>query len=164
MSLSSTSSTDTAPPSAQPRSGRLLTMVALSVAGIAISGYLTYVHLAHATPMCVVGAGCETVNASVYSAIAGVPVALLGLGLYGLLFILSLAALRGTESISSWAVLGAFGLALSGTLYSGYLTYIELFVLQALCAWCLTSAAIMTVIFALSTWTLLRPPGASDRQ
>ncbi|MBI4496856.1 MAG: vitamin K epoxide reductase family protein [Chloroflexi bacterium] len=139
------------------RSARLLALPLLSAAGLGVSAYLTYVRLAHGAPLCGTG-GCETVNASAYAAVGQVPIAVLGLLLYGLVLVLSLAALRGPLSLAPWMLLGVFGLTASGTLYSAYLTAIELFVLEAICPWCVTSAAIVTVICVVSAWTLLRPP------
>lgn len=159
MNATSTA-TSLEPAPAQSVSLRLLALAALSLAGLGISGYLTYVRLAHAVPMCSTVRGCETVNSSPYAAIGEIPIALLGMGLYTLLLCLSLVAWKGPTALQPWAVLGSFGLALSGTLYSGYLTYIEVFVLQALCQWCLTSATVVTTMCGLSAWTLLRPPGA----
>lgn len=162
MSSTATTPSDAPRRAARARSLRLLAVPVLSLVGAGISAYLTSIRLAHATPMCVVGHGCETVNSSPYAAIGDVPIAVLGLGLYSVIIALSLAALWGPEPVHAWAVLGIFGLALCGTLYSGYLTYIEVFILDALCPWCLTSAAIVTTVFCLACWTLVRPPSPFD--
>jgi uncharacterized membrane protein len=91
---------------------------ALAVVGILISGYLTWVHYAGVAPVCVGGSGgCESVQTSSYATIFGVPVATLGLvGYSGLLLS---ALLRGKAGV----YLGLL-VALVGTLFSAYLTYL----------------------------------------
>jgi uncharacterized membrane protein len=116
-----------------PRTGLLV----LAVLGLLISAYLTWTHFAGLAPICTGGGeGCETVQSSRYAVLLGVPVALLGLIAYGGLIIS--AALWGQAGI----YLG-FLISLIGTLFSAYLTYLEIFVIGALCQWCLASAAIM---------------------
>jgi uncharacterized membrane protein len=126
---------------------RILLFV-LAVLGVVISAYLTWTHYAGLTPVCTgSGEGCETVQSSRYASLLGIPVAVLGLVAYGgLLF-----------SAVLWRVIGIYlGLLISlvGTLFSAYLTYLEIFVIGALCQWCLASAAIMVaalVCTALAT-------------
>lgn len=110
---------------------------ALAVAGLLISAYLTWVHYMGVAPVCVGGSGsCETVQSSSYATIFGVPVAVLGLvGYSGLLFS---ALLQGEVGV----YLGIL-IALVGVLFSAYLTYLEVFVIHAICEWCVASAAIM---------------------
>jgi uncharacterized membrane protein len=110
---------------------------ALAVVGLLISGYLTWVHYAGVAPVCVGGSGgCETVQTSSYAMIFGVPVAALGLVGYTGLFLAAL--LRGEAGV----YLGLL-VALVGTLFSAYLTYLELFVIHAICEWCVASAVLM---------------------
>lgn len=123
-------------------------LAAVSVAGLAVSLYLTWTYAAGAAPACVGGsAGCETVQSSPYSRILGVPVPALGLGGYAALLVS--AALRGLAG-------AAFGLfvALVGTLFSGYLTWLELFVIEAICQWCVASAVLMVAALALAALRL----------
>jgi uncharacterized membrane protein len=110
---------------------------ALAVAGLLISAYLTWTHFLGVAPVCISGSGgCETVQSSRYAAIFGIPVAALGVVAYvGLLFS---AVLLGETGV----YLG-FLIALVGAFFSAYLTYLEVFVIGALCQWCLASAAIM---------------------
>jgi uncharacterized membrane protein len=110
---------------------------ALAVVGLLISGYLTWVHYARVAPVCVGGGGgCETVQTSSYATILGVPVAVVGLvGYSGLLLS---ALLRGELG----AYLG-FLVALVGAFFSAYLTYLEVFVIHAVCEWCVASATVM---------------------
>jgi uncharacterized membrane protein len=129
---------------------------ALAVAGLLISAYLTWTHIVGAAPVCISGSGgCETVQSSRYATILGIPVATLGAvaylgllfsavlrgeaGVYlGFLILLFSAVLRGEAGV----YLG-FLIALVGAFFSAYLTYLEVFVIRALCQWCLASAAVM---------------------
>lgn len=125
------------------------TMIVLGLVGLVVSGYLTAVHYTEAPLVCLGTSGCETVNRSAYSEVAGIAVALLGAGAY--LMILGLLGAETSQLIQrQTAVLGVFGLALAGALYSAYLTYVEIFLLRAICSWCVISAIIMTAIFTLA--------------
>ena len=101
--------------------------------------------------MCVGGGGgCETVQASRYATVAGVPVAVLGIAGYASLLVS--AVMRGEAGV----YLG-FMISLVGTLFSAYLTYLEVFVIHAICQWCVASAAIMVsalVCASLAAWRL----------
>ena len=120
-------------------------LAVLAVAGSLISAYLTWAHLSGAAPVCVGGSGgCETVQTSRYSEIVGVPVAALGLVAYAAMLI---CAVVRDESA---AILGVF-LALVGTLFSAYLTYLELFVIRAICQWCVASAVVVAAYLVLGT-------------
>jgi uncharacterized membrane protein len=114
-----------------------LLLAALSAAGLLISAYLTWSYLRGVVPACVGdSSGCEAVQTSRYSAILGVPVAALGLAGYAGL--LTSALLKG----EGWVFFGLF-VALVGVLFSGYLTWLELSVIRAICQWCVTSALLM---------------------
>jgi len=118
--------------------------------GIGISGYLTWSHLAGQSPYCGGYHGCATVQNSPYAEIGGIPVA--SIGLLGYLILLGLSLLRDRVQGEMVFYLSAtlFGTALIGFLYSLYLTYLEAFVIRAWCFWCVTSALVITVIFALT--------------
>jgi uncharacterized membrane protein len=116
----------------------------LALLGVAVASYLVYVHYADIAPVCTTG-GCEKVQSSDYAELLGIPVALLGL--VGCLGILGSLAVPG----ESGRMLGA-GLSLIGFGFSAYLTYLELFEIDAICQWCVASAVIMTILFVL-TWT-----------
>ena len=127
----------------------------LSLLGMVIAGYLTATKLAGAAPYCAGIGSCEAVNASPYSVVLGVPVALLGFGAYLIIFGLALLP-RWQPQYEFQADLALFGVALVGTLYSAYLTYVELFVLYEICLWCVASAIVITLIAALAFWQLQR--------
>ena len=121
-----------------------------TAAGLAIALYLTLVHYEGGDPVCGLGGDCEKVQTSTYAELAGVPVALLGLLTYvGVL----LALLLPGEA----ARLATVGLAWVGAGFSGYLTYRELFTIDAICPWCVASAVCMVTLALLSTWRWLYP-------
>ncbi len=118
--------------------------LALAVGGVAVAAYLTLVHYRDELLVCSTG-GCETVQKSPYAEIRGIPVALLGLGMY--IVITGLLVLRQIRpERTEQTTLAVFALALAGTVFTIYLTYLELFVIDAICQWC--------VIFAIITWVL----------
>jgi uncharacterized membrane protein len=125
--------------------------VAVAVAGLGIATYLTVVHYAGGSPVCAVAHGCATVQKSDYAKFAGVPVALLGV--FGYLAILA-SLVRDTEATRTAA---AF-LSIGGLAFSGWLTYVELFEIDAICIWCVGSAICMALLAALSTVRMLRSP------
>jgi uncharacterized membrane protein len=129
--------------------GLRVAIAALALAGLAIAAYLTYLHYADVKAFCVAGGGgCEKVRTSDYAKLAGVPVALLGLVVY----VLVLASLRVSgEAGRATGVI----LALAGFGFSAYLTYRELFTIDAVCQWCVASALVMTALAVLTTWRLL---------
>jgi uncharacterized membrane protein len=123
---------------------------ALAVAGIAIAGYLTWVHYAGLDPVCVGGGGgCERVQTSPWAELAGVPVALLGLVAYAAI----LASLALPEQAGR--LLAAF-ISLVGFGFSAWLTYVELVKIDAVCQWCVASAVVMTALAAVSLVRSLR--------
>ena len=124
---------------------------AIGLAGLAIATYLTVVHYTGAAPVCALSHGCETVQKSRYSELAGVPVALLGL--LGYVAILAALARDGERG----RTLAAF-LSLAGFGFSLWLTYTELAELHAICPWCVASAICMTLLAGLSAARLLAAP------
>ena len=121
----------------------------LALLGVAIAGYLTWVHYAHLEPVCVGGGGgCERVQSSRWAELGGIPVAVLGL--IGYVLILGSLWVRGENGAFAGAVL-----ALAGFAFSAYLTYRELFTIDAICQWCVASAVVMTALAVLTVWRLL---------
>jgi uncharacterized membrane protein len=132
-------------------SERRLRIAALAVAalGIAVAAYLTYVHYAGLEPFCAGGGhACERVQSSTYAKLGGIPVAVLGLGGY---VAIAIALLAPGER----ARVAAAALTLTGFGFSAYLTYLELFVIDAICQWCVASAVLLTALSMLSVWRLL---------
>lgn len=136
----------------------------LALLGLGIAAYLSYVALFRETQVFCTGLGdCRKVQTSAYARILGVPVAVLGLGMYAALVVLIASRLRLRERSPRVLVVWTFTLALAGTLYSGYLTYLELFHIDAICEWCVTSAAIVTLILALSVRDVRAAGSAAGR-
>ena len=128
----------------------------ICLVGIAVAGYLTYIHYAGLKPVCFSNGGCETVQSSRYAKLDGIPVAVLGL--LGYIAILLSLALRG-----DLGRLAGFGVALIGFLFSVYLTYRELFTIKAICQWCVSSAVLVTVLVILTAARVLRSEPAAPR-
>ncbi len=118
-------------------------------AGVVVAGYLTWVHFDDAALVCVSGGGCETVQDSEYAVIAGVPVAALGLGAYALVL-----GLIGWDTPT--ARLGAATVALVGLLFSLYLLALQLFVIDAVCVWCMANDVVIAPLLAVLTALRLR--------
>lgn len=129
-----------------------LGMVVLALAGLGVSAYLMWGYtVPGATLSCGGSDGCEAVKNSEYAKLAGVPLPLMGLGVYLVLLGMLLTTLRYK---SGYIALAIFGISLAGVLYSAYLTYLELYVIYAICRWCVASAIIMVAIFLLSIFNL----------
>jgi uncharacterized membrane protein len=123
--------------------------LAVVLAGVGVAGYLTYIHYAGLQPVCAGGGhGCERVQSSSYARLGGIPVALLGLGGY---LAIAVALLAPGER----ARLAAAALAVSGLGFSAYLTYLELFVIDAICQWCVASAVLLAMLSVITVWRLL---------
>ena len=118
-------------------------VAAAALLGLAIAAYLTYVHYAGIEPICAASGGCERVQSSSYSELAGVPVALLGLLGYAGILVAALLPGEGARLATAW-------LAVVGLGFSLYLTYLELFEIEAICQWCVASAVIMALLAALT--------------
>jgi uncharacterized membrane protein len=131
-----------------------LAAVVISAVGIAIAGYLTYVHYAGISPVCEIAHGCEKVQTSEWSKVACVPVAVLGL--MGYVGILAALFVPGEAAASA-----AAGMALVGAGFSAYLTYREVFTIEAICIWCVASAILMTLLAVLTVVRLARQSPAA---
>jgi uncharacterized membrane protein len=146
------------------RKGRNLriAMTVIATIGLGVASYLTYIHYSGAQILCVAGDPCKTVQTSVYSKLAGVPVALIGLIGYVLILVSLLIPEREETRLATLAFTAVgFG-------FSCYLTGRELFSIHAICPWCVSSAVMMTLLLILSVWRFLtggstasRPPGAA---
>ncbi len=122
---------------------------AAALAGAAIAGYLTWVHYDESALVCVAGGGCETVQRSAYSEIAGIPVALLGLVAYAT--VLGLLIWDAPN-----ARLGAAMIAFVGLAFGIYLVVLQLFVIDAVCVWCVVNDVVIAPLLAVTTALRLR--------
>lgn len=136
----------TVPLMALPPEGTLRAIATFVAAfGIGVATYIAIADSGGGAPVCLAGgSGCQTVADSAYSHLLGVNIAVFGIFGYVLLLVASL--LRG-----DLARMGGFGVSLVGFGYSVYLTYLELFKIDAVCPWCVASAVLMTILFCLST-------------
>ncbi|NPV77141.1 MAG: vitamin K epoxide reductase family protein [Anaerolineae bacterium] len=126
----------------------------LTLIGLIDSLYLLWIKISQNKALCLPGLGdCWSVNTSRYSEIYGVPVSILGALAY--LVILALLWLEGKDFKFKAYLPGLiFGITLTGTLYSAYLTYLEIAVIKAICPFCVVSAVVMTVLLIISTLRL----------
>lgn len=127
--------------------------LAVAAVGTLVSAYLSWVHYSGSLALCAGAGGCETVQASRYSMVGVIPVAVIGL--VGLGIVAAIAAWRLRPDPPAWTLTALFGLSLAATLYVAYLTYLELFVIRAICPWC-ASVAIATVLILVLTVRELR--------
>ena len=124
----------------------------LIVIGIVVSSYMSFVELTHETAVCGPVGDCNTVQQSEYAYLFGIiPIGLLGVVGYSLILLIWAIGYWGPAKLQRVAYLTLFGLTLGGTVFSIYLTYLEPFVIGATCAWCLTSAIVMTLLMWCAT-------------
>jgi uncharacterized membrane protein len=117
----------------------------LAIAGIGVATYIAIAESGGGAPKCLAGGtGCETVAESHYSHLAGINVAVIGIT--GYVALLGCALVRGDAGR-----FGGFLTALVGFGFSAYLTYLELFVIDAICQWCVASAVLMTLSLAVAS-------------
>jgi len=125
-------------------------LAVLALAGMGVAAYLTYTHYADKVVACGPLGRCETVQQSEYSTIAGVPVALLGGLAAAALLAIAVGRLAGLALAVEWASLAALALTTASVAFAAYLTYIELFVLDAICIYCVALASIFTTSWLIS--------------
>jgi uncharacterized membrane protein len=121
-------------------------IAAFAVAGLGIAAYLTHARYAGGQLFCATG-GCETVQHSRYAVVGGVPVAVLGL--------LGYLAFLGTTMRGATAAAAGVCVAVVAVLFSTYLLLAQLFLIHAVCQWCVASDVVVTILAALTTWRFL---------
>lgn len=136
------------------RDGLMIAVTVFAVLGLLDAIYLTYEHYNGLNGLLCIGgqhghSSCQTVQSSVYSKLAGIPVAVLGL--VGYVVLLASLAVRGDlgRAIGFMTALIGFG-------FSAYLTYREIFTIKAICEWCVGSAVCLTVLVVLTGLRFLR--------
>ena len=140
---------------------RMRGIILVALVGLFVAVYLLLYHLGfYGALVCGTGS-CETVQTSQYARFLGQPVPLWGTLWYAGMLVLAFLSM-GPAAGKRW-VDGLIGLAaVGGLLFSAYLTGIELFVLHAVCMWCVISAMLTVVIFVLARpWRLRRAPASS---
>ena len=132
-------------------------MLGIAVIGLAIASYLTVTKLAGGSPICGPLQGCETVDASAYSSILGIPTAAFGI-VYSVLIIVATAAWsrRGDRRI----LLAAYAVSLVGVVMEGFFVYLQVAVIHAVCVWCAGYGLSVVAGFVANIIALRRPAPA----
>ena len=130
-----------------------LVLAALDLFGLAVASYLSIVELGGGVPVCGPVRGCETVAQSQYSRIGGVPVAVFGVGLS---LVLLVAALGWWRSRDRRLLATHYGLSLVGVTFELYFTFLQVFVIDAICIWCASYGISLVLRFLLALWVWLR--------
>jgi uncharacterized membrane protein len=129
-------------------------LAVVAVAGIAVAGYLTYVHYQPDALICTSSGGCETVQESSYAELAGIPVALLGL-----LAFVAVLALTAWDTPLARTITAA--IALVAAAFAVYLVVLQLFVIDAVCTWCMINDLVIVPLLVVLSLLRLRAPSAS---
>lgn len=143
-------------PAPARRHDRLIPFLAL--AGLGVAAYLAFIETTGAQAVCGPVGNCNAVQQSAFARLFDIiPIGIVGIAGYGAILIAWIAAYRLHGASGEYAALTVAVLALIGTLFSIYLTFLEPFVIGATCMWCLASAVIMTGLLWLSRPFLQRP-------
>lgn len=128
-----------------------MAIAVLALAGLFLSTYLLLYKLGvYGTLRCGAGGSCSVVQASPYAVFLGIPVAGWGTGWYAAVFTASLLGVQPRFLEAAWPGRALLLLAGGGIAFTAYLTWVELFVLEAICRWCVGSAVLTVAIFALA--------------
>ena len=135
-------------------------LAALDIVGLLVAGYLAAVELGGGLPSCGPIKGCEEVALSEYARIGGVPVAVFGVVLSVALLALAVAWWK-TDIYG--LLLGHYGLSLIGVIFDGYFLYLQVFVIEAVCIWCVTYevSLLLRFLIALVVWYRQPRPDSS---
>jgi uncharacterized membrane protein len=126
----------------------------LCLLGIGVASYLSYVEISHNQAICGPIGNCNSVQTSRYATLWGfMPVGIFGIIGYAAIAITWFVHLLTTNAFKTYTTLIVWGLALLGVIFSIYLTFLEAFVIGATCAWCISSAIIITLLL----WTATSP-------
>lgn len=126
--------------------------IGIEVINLFVNGYLSYTKATNASVSCIEGDlfNCDAVTNSIYSTIAGIPVAYLGFALHVAVFLVLLIGPR-LPVLREYGTLVAFGLTLFGFAFHGYLTFASVAWIQALCIWCLSAHTLTTLSLVLTS-------------
>jgi uncharacterized membrane protein len=130
-------------------------LAVLDVVGLLVAGYLSVVELRGEAPSCGIFTGCEEVARSQYNNFLGIPVAVFGVVLSIVLLSLALAWWR-TDVYG--LLLGHYGLSLVGVMFDGWFLYLQVFVIKAVCIWCITYEVSLLLRFLIALVVYLRQP------
>jgi uncharacterized membrane protein len=119
-----------------------LALIVVSAVGVGVAGYLTYVHYQPHALICTTGGGCETVQQSKYAVLAGIPIAIFGLAAWITVFVLTLWNSELARTLTA-------ALAVVVLAFAAYLVVLQLFVIDAVCVWCMANDVVLTPIFVV---------------
>jgi uncharacterized membrane protein len=130
---------------------------ALACLGVLDATYLLVYKLTNNNAMCIGSGGCHDVNFSSYSEIGGIPVSVFGIVAFLIIagILLLEPRLKFAQENGSLAI---FGISLTGVAFTAYLTWLEIYVIHAICPFCVASAVIISLIFILAIIRLIKQP------
>lgn len=131
-------------------------LMILDLVGLGLASYLSVVELQGQLPYCGPLHGCVEVAQSPYSRVGGIPVAVFGVGLSLVLLVLAYLWWRTGDGR---LLAGHYALSLVGVMFEGYFTYVELFVLHAVCVWCAAYGISLVLRFLVALWVWVKRPG-----
>lgn len=129
----------------------------LVIIGLLISIYMTIYKVTSNDSMCLGSGDCSTVNASRFSEVNGIPVAVIGMLGYAAILAVHFFEDRN-PFFKQNGMLTIFGLALTGFIFTLWLVYVELVLLKAICPFCVASQVAMTLIFVIAVVRLIKDP------
>src|SRR5690349_5165466 len=131
---------------------RRMLMALIALIGVFVSLYLTLYKLGYIGTLACGTGSCETVQLSKWGEFLGAPVAAWGIGYYGVVLALAVAGIQDRFADSSRLSTLLLGVTSWGVLFTLWLTYLELFVIHAICRWCVGSALMTILLFGLAVW------------
>jgi uncharacterized membrane protein len=132
--------------------GLRLALAVVALAGAGVAAYLTYVHYDEGALICTTG-GCEQVQQSDYAELAGIPVALLGLLTWIAVLVLVVWDSPVARALTA-------GIALVAAAFAVYLVVLQLFVIDAICIWCMVNDVVLVPLLTVLSLLRLRTPAA----
>ena len=133
---------------------RMLTAL-IALVGVFVATYLALYKAGFIGSLACGTGSCETVQQSPWAKLLGIPVAVWGVGYYVAVFAIAVAGVQDRWAHDRRIALALLVLTAWGAIFSGYLTYLELFVIHAICRYCVVSAILAVIVFALSLWDWL---------
>ena len=131
--------------------------LALVIIGLLVSIYMTIYKVTSNDSLCLGSGDCATVNASRYSEVSGIPVAVVGILGYAAMLAVHWFERRNSFFKENGTLL-IFGMALTGFIFTVWLVYVEVSLLKAICPFCVTSQVAMTFIFVIAVLRMIQQP------
>ena len=137
-------------------------IAALALGGLGLASYLAMYKLGFIGTLACGAGGCETVQMSRWATLFGLPVAVWGVGFYLALFALALLGTTERFVDEAWVSHALLVLTGWGVIFSAYLTYLELYVIHAICKFCIVSAILVTVTFLVAVFEWRSRPRVAE--